>query len=215
MPAARGHDHRPVHLRAPLRYPGPRDQRRGATGAPGLQRRAARDHRQRGRPRGGSGYPPGQVAEPSASRRSPGSPLPPGPRDEPPAPPRPGRADGYLSPIDWRGADARDRIREITARDRLLLWPELIVEDLNSFLRGAGPGTSVTGTRLSCSARSGITPWNGSRSGCPRKATGGEPGMGHQTGAAIPGHMGLIILDGTVIPPRPFRPWRGQAERRR
>jgi Group II intron, maturase-specific domain len=31
---------------------------------------------------------------------------------------------------------ARDRIREITARERLLLWPELIVEDLNSFLRG-------------------------------------------------------------------------------
>jgi hypothetical protein len=97
MPAARGHDHRPVHLRVPLRYPGPRDQRRGATGAPGLQRRAVRDHRQRGRPRGGSGYPPGQVAGPSASRRSPGSPLPPGPPDEPSAPPRPGRADGYLS----------------------------------------------------------------------------------------------------------------------
>ena len=35
MPAARGHDHRLVDLRAPLRYPGPRDQRRGATGAPG------------------------------------------------------------------------------------------------------------------------------------------------------------------------------------
>ena len=31
---------------------------------------------------------------------------------------------------------ARDRIREITARERLLLRPELIVEDLNSFLRG-------------------------------------------------------------------------------
>ncbi len=25
-----------------------------------------------------------------------------------------------------------------------------------------------------------------------------------------PDHMGLIILDGTVIPPRPFRPWRGR-----
>jgi hypothetical protein len=103
MPAARGHDHSPVHLRAPLRYPGQRDQRRGATGAPGLQRRAVRDHRLRGRPQGGSGYPPGQVAGPSASRRSPGSPLPPGPPDEPSAPPRPGLADGYLSPIDWRG----------------------------------------------------------------------------------------------------------------
>ena len=45
-----------------------------------LQRRAVRDHPQRGRPRGGSGYPPGQVTGPSASRRSPGSPLPPGRR---------------------------------------------------------------------------------------------------------------------------------------
>jgi len=27
-----------------------------------------------------------------------------------------------------------------------------------------------------------------------------------------PDHLGLIILDRTVIPPRPFRPWRGNAE---
>lgn len=30
-----------------------------------------------------------------------------------------------------------------------------------------------------------------------------------------PDRMSLIILDGTVIPPRPLRPWRGQAERPR
>lgn len=30
-----------------------------------------------------------------------------------------------------------------------------------------------------------------------------------------PNHLGLISLDGTVIPPRPFRDWRGKAERRR
>ena len=28
-------------------------------------------------------------------------------------------------------------------------------------------------------------------------------------------HLGLIILDGTVIPPGPSRPWRGQGERQR
>ena len=31
---------------------------------------------------------------------------------------------------------ARDRIRELTGRRRLGLWPELIAEDLNRFLRG-------------------------------------------------------------------------------
>uniref|UniRef100_UPI001BFC498E group II intron maturase-specific domain-containing protein n=1 Tax=Streptomyces sp. CHD11 TaxID=2741325 RepID=UPI001BFC498E len=31
---------------------------------------------------------------------------------------------------------ARDRIRKITARRRLLLHPQVIVEDLNLFLRG-------------------------------------------------------------------------------
>ena len=31
---------------------------------------------------------------------------------------------------------ARDRIRDLTGRRRPLLWPELIAEDLNRFLRG-------------------------------------------------------------------------------
>ncbi len=67
MPAARGHDHRPVHpasssaLSRTARSASRRDWRAR------LQRRAVRDHRQRGRPRGGPGYPPGQVAGPSAS----------------------------------------------------------------------------------------------------------------------------------------------------
>jgi hypothetical protein len=48
------------------------------------------------------GLPPGPVAGPSASRRSPGSPLPPRLPDEPSVPPRAGWADGYLSAIEWR-----------------------------------------------------------------------------------------------------------------
>jgi hypothetical protein len=38
-----------------------------------------------------------------ASRRSPGSPVPPGLPDESSAPSRPARADGYLTAIEWRG----------------------------------------------------------------------------------------------------------------
>ena len=30
-----------------------------------------------------------------------------------------------------------------------------------------------------------------------------------------PDHLGLVSLHGTVIPPRPFRDWRGKAEHRR
>src|SRR6201993_1521112 len=39
-------------------------------------------------------------------------------------------------PSDKAMQHARDRIRDLTARSRLQLWPELITEDLNRFLRG-------------------------------------------------------------------------------
>ena len=39
-------------------------------------------------------------------------------------------------PSDRAMQQARDRIRELTGRRRLGLWPELIAEDLNGFLRG-------------------------------------------------------------------------------
>jgi len=41
-------------------------------------------------------------------------------------------------PADKAMQHARDRIRELTRRSRLLLAPEWIVEDLNQFLRGLG-----------------------------------------------------------------------------
>ena len=39
-------------------------------------------------------------------------------------------------PSDKAMQHARDRIRDLTARSRLRLWPELIADDLNRFLRG-------------------------------------------------------------------------------
>ena len=42
-------------------------------------------------------------------------------------------------PSDKAMQHARDRIRDLTGRRRLGLWPELIAEDLNRFLRGS-PG---------------------------------------------------------------------------
>jgi RNA-directed DNA polymerase len=80
---------------------------------------------------------------------------------------------------------ARNRIREITARSRLLLWPELILEDLNRFLRGWA-GYFRYGNSALVSARSGTTPWNGWRSGCPRKATSATPGDGASNRCCCP-----------------------------
>jgi len=44
-------------------------------------------------------------------------------------------------PSDRAMQHARDRIRDLTGRRRLGLWPELIAEDLNRFLRGS-PGAA-------------------------------------------------------------------------
>jgi group II intron reverse transcriptase/maturase len=110
---------------------------------------------------------------------------------------------------------ARDRIREITARERLLLPAERIVEDLNRFLRGwagyfrYGNSALMLG-QIRNYALSRLALWL-SKKGNRRPAWG----WGMTQVLLSPDHLGLIILDGTVIPPRPFRPWRGQAERRR
>ena len=55
---------------------------------------------------------------------------------------------------------ARDRIREITDRKRLLVADEQIVEELNLFLRGWA-GYFRYGNSARCSTRSASTPWNG------------------------------------------------------
>jgi RNA-directed DNA polymerase len=110
---------------------------------------------------------------------------------------------------------ARDRIREITGRDRLLVPVEVIVTELNLFLRGwagyfrYGNSALVPG-QIRNYALERLALWL-SKKGNRRRAWG----WGINQVLLSPDHMGLIILDGTVIPPRPFRPWRGQAERRR
>ena len=73
---------------------------------------------------------------------------------------------------------ARDRIREITGRERLLVPAEVIVTELNRFLRGSGPGISATETRPASSARSGTTRSGGWGCGCPKEATGATAGGG-------------------------------------
>ena len=110
---------------------------------------------------------------------------------------------------------ARDRIREITGRERLLVPVEVIVTELNMFLRGwagyfrYGNSARVLGQAGNYALwRLGL--WLSKK---------GNRRHGWRWGVTqvllSPDHLGLASLHRTVIPPRPFRDWRGKAEHRR
>ena len=110
---------------------------------------------------------------------------------------------------------ARDRVRELTARDRLR-WPiEQVVRDLNRFLRGwagyfrYGNSARVLG-QVGNYALWRLGLWLSKRGNRRRAWRWGVTQV-----LLSPDHLGLTSLHRTVIPPRPFRDWRGQAERRR
>jgi group II intron reverse transcriptase/maturase len=108
---------------------------------------------------------------------------------------------------------ARDRIRAITARSRLLVSVEHIVEELNLFLRGwaeyfrYGNSALVLG-QIRNYALTRLALWLSKR-GKRRRAWG----WGMTQVLVSPNNLGLISLDGMVVPPRPFRAWK--VERRR
>jgi RNA-directed DNA polymerase len=110
---------------------------------------------------------------------------------------------------------ARDRIREITGRKWLWMPAGDIVRDLNLFLRGwsgyfrYGNSARVLG-QIRNYALVRLASWL-SKKGNRRRAWG----WGIKQVLLSPDHLGLISLDGTVCPPRPFRDWRGNTERRR
>ena len=110
---------------------------------------------------------------------------------------------------------ARDRIREITGRKWLWMPAGDIVRDLNLFLRGwsgyfrYGNSARILG-QIRNYALVRLASWL-SKKGNRRRAWG----WGIKQVLLSPNHLGLISLDGTVRPPRPFRDWRGNTERRR
>jgi group II intron reverse transcriptase/maturase len=104
---------------------------------------------------------------------------------------------------------ARDRVREITARERLLLPVEDIVQDLNGYLRG------WTGYfRYGNSARhfDAISNYAAHRVVSQvAKRHKRSRGYGWSVLAfQSPDRLGLIDLNGTVVAPRPHRAWRGR-----
>ena len=110
---------------------------------------------------------------------------------------------------------ARDRIREITGRERLLVPTEVIVAELNLFLRGwagyfrYGNSALVLG-QIRNYALERLALWLSKK---------GNRRHGWRWGVTqvllSPDHLGLAGLHRTVIPPRPHRDWRGKAEHRR
>ena len=101
---------------------------------------------------------------------------------------------------------ARERVRELTARDRLR-WPiEQVVGDLNRFLRGwAGyfryGNSTVQFDQISSHADTRLALWVANRHQRPRR-------YGWQRFVASPNRMGLVSLNGIIVAPRPNRPWR-------
>jgi RNA-directed DNA polymerase len=113
---------------------------------------------------------------------------------------------------------ARDRIRELTRRSRLLLPVQVIVDEVNRFLRGWAAyfrygNSAVRFEKIMHHVWTRIALVIAKRH--KRSRAYGWSVLAYQS----PDHLGLISLSGTVVPPRPFKDWREKpnagGERRR
>lgn len=113
---------------------------------------------------------------------------------------------------------ARDRIRQLTIRSRLLLPTEVVVEDLNRFLRGWANyfrcgHSAIRFNKIQQHAQDRLALFIGRRHKRGR-------GFGLSVLAyRSTDRCGLYSLNGTVIAPRANKPWREKpnvgGERRR
>jgi len=121
-------------------------------------------------------------------------------------------------PTDGAMQHARDRIRELTDRSRLLLPVTVMVEDINRFLRGwaayfrYGVSSQHFG-KIRSYALMRLALVYAKRHRRSRR-------FGWSVVAfPLSDTLGLVTLSGIVVPPRPFRDWRGRpnagGERRR
>jgi RNA-directed DNA polymerase len=121
-------------------------------------------------------------------------------------------------PADKAMQQARDRIRELTRRSRLLLPVKWIVEDLNRFLGGWAAffrfgNSAARFCKIRNYARMRLALFISKRH--RRSRAFGWSVVTYQS----PNQLGLITLSGIVVDPRPFRDWRERpnagGERRR
>jgi group II intron reverse transcriptase/maturase len=113
---------------------------------------------------------------------------------------------------------ARDRIRELTDRRRLLLSVKWIVEDINMFLRGWAAYFKYGNSARHFDKIMGYARMR--LAGIIAKRHRRSRGFGWMVITYLsPDYLGLVNLDGTVAAPRPFRAWRARpnagGERRR
>jgi len=108
---------------------------------------------------------------------------------------------------------ARDRLREITDRRRLLVPQEQVIRKVNAFVRGWA-GYFRYGN--SANAFDKLSHHMIDRVGhfIAKKYRHGRR-YGWHLFRASPSRLGLYNLDGIVVAPRPNRPWRAPVERRR
>jgi RNA-directed DNA polymerase len=121
-------------------------------------------------------------------------------------------------PADKAMQHARDRIRELTRRSRLLRPVKWIVEDVNRFLRGWAAyfrfgNSTARFEKIRNYTRMRLALFLSKRH---RRSRGfGWSVVTYQS----PNQLGLITLSGIVVDPRPFRDWRARpnagGERRR
>ncbi len=102
---------------------------------------------------------------------------------------------------------ARDRIRELTHRRRLLVETEVVVGDLNRFLRGwsgyfryGNTARHLVKTRNYALGRLALFVAHRHK----RSRDYGWWTVVHRS----PDQLGLVNLNGTIVAPRPNRPWR-------
>ena len=121
-------------------------------------------------------------------------------------------------PADRAMKHARDRIRELTRRSRLLLPVEVIVDEVNRFLRGWAAyfrygNSAIRFEKLMYSVWTRMALVIAKRH--KRSRAYGWSVLAYQS----PDHLGLISLSGIVVAPRPFKDWREKpnagGERRR
>jgi len=110
-------------------------------------------------------------------------------------------------PADRAMKHARDQIRELTRRSRLLLPVEVIVDEVNRFLRGWAAyfryGNSAERfEKIMYHVWSRMALVIAKRH--KRSRGFGWSVLAYQS----PDHLGLISLSGTVVAPRPFKDWR-------
>ena len=99
---------------------------------------------------------------------------------------------------------ARDRIRELTGRRRLGLWPELIAEHLNGFLRGS-PGAAYYRYGHSAQRLSKIRRYAQMRLALfiSKKHRRSRNFGWRVMLVSSPGDLGLVSLYGITVAPRP------------